>query len=735
MPRFTPPRRGAATAPFASRSCPSSPLNPPPDAPGTAVSEAAEPRTDAAAPAAVVQRAAELRSILNEASIEYHVHDAPTLPDAEYDRLLRELKLIEAQYPQLIAPDSPTQRVGEEPATQFAKVEHLAPLYSLDNAFSELDLRAWEARNVRILREAGESGYMAELKIDGAAVALRYEAGVLVRGATRGNGRIGEEITANLRTIHDIPLRLRADAGIPPVLEIRGEVYMTVSGFRELNERREAAGEAIFANPRNAAAGALRQLDPKLTAARPLRFFGFQIQTDPAAAPLPVATQADVLELLAAWGVPTNPRNRFCQDIDAVMEFATHAERGRADLDYVIDGVVVKVARLALWPELGVIGERDPRWAIAYKFAPDIATTRLLDIRINVGRTGSINPYAVLQPVEIGGVTVKLATLHNFEDIERKDLRIGDHVLVKRAGDVIPQIVGPIAEERTGIELPLRPPERCPACSTPVQRSEGEVMWYCPNSSCPARIYWGIVHFASQDAMDIRGLGERTVAQLIEEGLVHDFADLYHLRTDDLVGLEGFGPVSAGNLIASIDASRMQPLSRVLFALGIRHVGQHAAQIVARACGSMTALLAASGDEIAAVHGIGRTTADAIIGYLGEPNNRQLIERLAAAGVNLDEPIERADHATLAGLTFVITGTHATSRKELTALIESHGGRVTGSVSRSTSYLVTGAEPGSKLERAGELGVPVIDETGLRALAAHGTGAASERNDQSGRTA
>jgi DNA ligase (NAD+) len=673
-----------------------------------------EPQT---IPHEAVRRADELRRTLNDANYDYYVLDAPVISDAEYDARLRELRSLEERFPQLITPDSPTQRIGAEPASQFTKIEHLAPLYSLGNAFSEEELRAWEERNARIASEVREGGYMAELKIDGAAVALRYEDGLFVRGATRGNGRVGEDITRNLRTIRDIPLRLReGDGRIPSVLEVRGEVYMSISGFREMNERRVAAGEPTFANPRNAASGALRQLDPRITAERPLRFFGFQIQTDER---LSVATQQDVLALLAEWGVNTNARNAYCEDLDTVLDFATHAERGRADLDYAIDGVVVKVARLSLWPELGVIGERDPRWAIAYKFAPDLATTRLLDIRINVGRTGSLNPYAVLQPVEIGGATVRLATLHNFEDIARKDLRVGDHVLVKRAGEVIPQVVGAIVEERTGREVPFEAPGVCPSCGTSVQQTAGEVMIYCPNPSCPDRIYWSIVHFVSQDAMDIRGLGERTVAQLLERGLVKDVADLYHLEPGPLLELEGFGELSAKNLIAAIAKSREQPLSRLIFALGIRHVGQHAAQLVAREFGTMDRLLEAKPEQLDAVHGIGGITAQALAGFVAEPANRELIARLAEAGLRMDEPVERAERATLQGRTFVVTGTHAMSRKELTALIERHGGRVAGSVSKATSFLVAGEDPGSKLDKARELGVPVIDQAGVEAMA-HG---------------
>lgn len=669
--------------------------------------------------AAVVQRIDELRRILVDANYEYYVLDAPTLSDAEYDRLLRELKQLEEQYPELITPDSPTQRVGAEPASQFVKVEHLAPMYSLDNAFSVEELRAWEDRNARIVREVREAGYVCELKMDGTAVSLRYENGVFVRGATRGNGRVGEDITRNLKTIRSIPLRLRGEGPFPAVMEVRGEVFIPWSGFREMNERREAAGEPLFANPRNAAAGALRQLDPRLTAQRPLRFFAFQLQLDPSGRDrLPIRTQWDVLQQLSAWGFPVNPRNHVARNMDEVIEFIETVDHMREELDYAIDGVVAKVRDISLWPELGVIGERDPRWSIAYKFPPDLATTRLLSIEINVGRTGSLNPYAVLEPVDIGGVIVKLATLHNFEDVARKDLRAGDTVLVKRAGEVIPQVVGPVLQHRTGAEQPFVPPSECPVCGTPVERPEGEVMVYCPNGSCPARIFWGLVHFVSQDAMDIRGLGERTADQLLRTGLVRDYADLYHLTAEQLLTLDGFGAVSAGNLLASIEASKQRPLSNLLYALGIRHVGQHAAQLLAKRFVTMDALMAASEEEIAAVHGIGATTARALTAFLEEPRNRKLIERLREAGLRMDEPVERAESAALEGKTFVVTGTHRMSRKEITSFVERHGGRVTGSVSKATDFVVAGESPGSKLERARELGVAVIDEDELLAMAA-----------------
>jgi DNA ligase (NAD+) len=666
----------------------------------------------------LVQRAEELRRTLDDANYEYYVLDAPTLSDAEYDQLWRELKALETEHPELVTPESPTQRVGAEPTTQFAKVTHLAAMYSLDNAFSPEELRAWEDRNARIAREVRAAGYVAELKIDGAAVSLLYENGVFVRGATRGNGRIGEDITQNLRTIRDIPLRLRGDSPVPARLEIRGEVYMSAAAFHELNERRAAAGEPVFANPRNTAAGALRQLDPRLTAERQLRFFGFQVQPDPSSNEhIDLRRQAEVLDLLSAWGVAVNRRRHVCKDLDAVIAFTEEAYRDRFDLEFGIDGVVVKVDDLQLWPELGVIGEREPRWAIAYKFPPDLATSRLLSIEVNVGRTGTINPYALLEPVQIGGATVRQATLHNFEDIARKDLRVGDYVLVKRAGEVIPQVVAPIPERRTGSEQAFAIPARCPACDTPLEHPADEVAIYCPNGSCPARIFWGLVHFAGREAMDIRGLGERTAQQLLDAKLVRDVADLYNLELARVEELEGFGRVSAQNLVDAIAASRAQPLSRLLFALGVRHVGTHVAQILAREFVTMEQLLSTDADTLAAVHGIGFTTAQALAAYLDEEKNRELIRRLAAAGVNMTEPVVRAERTTLAGKTFVITGTHAMSRKDLTDLIERHGGRITGSVSRTTDYVVAGENPGSKLDRARELNVEVLDQDALLRLA------------------
>lgn len=663
-------------------------------------------------------RAAELREILTRANHEYHVLDRPTLPDPEYDRLFAELRRIEEANPDLRTPDSPTQRIGAAPASRLEKIRHLAPMLSLDNAFNLAELEAWETRNARIAEEVRSCGYTAEPKVDGIAVALTYENGIFVRGATRGDGVVGEEVTQNLRTIREIPLRLREGRVPPPAyMEIRGEAYMSLAGFEELNARRATAGEATFANPRNSAAGSLRQLDAAITADRPLRFFAFALQLDPRSTePLPVRTQGELLEILEEWGLPVNRRRSRCDSLADVEEYVRRFESERGDLDYEIDGVVVKVDPLELHSELGIVGGREPRWAIAYKFAPTIATTRLLSIEINVGRTGSLNPYAVLEPVEIGGTTVRLATLHNEEDIRRKDIRAGERVLVKRAGDVIPQVVGPVTEEGENRPPPFTMPDRCPVCETPVDRPADEVMAYCPNGACPARSYWGVVHFASRGAMDIRGLGERTIQQLLEVGAIVEVGDLYTLDVNTLLGLEGFQRKSAENLIGGIEGSKERGLARVLYGLGVRHVGETAAQLIAQAFGSMDRIASAPMEKVAAIHGIGETTAGALASYLAEPRNLEIIAKLREAGVRLTEERARLAEGPLTGLTFVITGTLPTlSRKEMTRVIEEAGGRVTGTVTRSTDYLVLGEDAGSKLDRARELGIGELTEAELLA--------------------
>ena len=533
-------------------------------------------------------RAAALREQLERANHEYYVLDRPSLSDQEYDKLFRELQAIERDHPELRTADSPTLRVGAEPATQLVKHQHLVPMLSLANAFNADELSAWEERLVRIAGDdVRRAGYHCELKIDGAAISLTYREGVLVAGATRGNGTIGENVTANLRTLRDIPLRLRGKDH-PFMMEVRGEVYMPFSGFERMNEERIAAGEPVFANPRNSAAGALRQLDPAVSAQRPLRFFGYSI-TLPDDEPPPAKRQSELLELLNEWGIPTAPHRKHCQTLAEVHTWAEEVEqRVRANLDFAIDGGVVKVDELGLWPDLGVIGGREPRYAIARKFAPDIAETKLIRIAVNVGRTGSVNPYAVLEPVEIGGTTVQLATLHNFDLVRRKDLRDGDIVQVKRAGDVIPQVIGPVPDRRdpSNPPRPYEPPTRCPSCDTALVAGEDLGMLYCPNYECPARQLEGLVHFASRGAMDIRGLSYARIQQLLEAGLIRDAAGLYDLTTPQLVKLERFAEKSAEALVDAIHMSKKQPLSRLLFGLGIDNVGEIAARELARHFGT-----------------------------------------------------------------------------------------------------------------------------------------------------
>ena len=637
--------------------------------------------------------------------------DTPTLTDAEYDRLMRELKALEAEHPELRTADSPTMRVGAEPQSQLSKHTHLAPMLSLGNAFADDELSAWEDRMVRLAGEdARNSGYTAELKIDGAAVSLTYRDGVLVTAATRGNGTIGEDVTPNVRTVRDVPLRLKG-SGFPPLFEIRGEIYMPFDRFEQMNEERAQAGEPLFANPRNAAAGALRQLDPAITASRPLRFYGYSAATPPRVA-LPATTQWELLEALDGWGIPVAPQRKRCERLDQVFEVAHEIEHhARGALNFAIDGIVVKVDSLALQEELGVVGGREPRWAIARKFAPDIAVTRLLAIEVNVGRTGAINPYARLDPVEIGGATVKLATLHNEELIRTKDLRIGDWVQVKRAGEVIPQIIAPLPERRDGSEVPWRMPSTCPSCDTPVEREEDVVAAYCPNVACPGRRLEGLVHFTSRGAMDIRGLSYARIEQLVEAKLIRDPADLYGLTVEQLVTLERFAEKSAAQLVTAIADSKQQPLSRLLNALGIRHVGTGAAQLLAKHFGSMDAIMDATEEQILEVRGIGGTIAKAVTSFFDDPAGRSLVERLARAGVTMTEAQPAAVGGALAGATVVLTGTLPTlTRPQATERIERAGGRVTSSVSKSTTFVVAGESAGGKLDKARSLGVEIIDE-------------------------
>jgi len=662
-------------------------------------------------------RAAELRRVLHRAIHAYYVLDAPEMSDAEYDRLFQELVALEAAHPEVKTPDSPTLRVGAEPATRLAKHRHLVPMLSLANAFTPEKLAEWEERNARIAPDVVAAGYTLEIKIDGAAVNLTYRDGVLEVGATRGNGVIGEIVTPNLRTVPDVPLRLVGE-GWPALLEVRGEVYMPRAAFEALNAKREAAGEAPFANPRNAAAGGLRQLDSRLTRERGLRFFAFTAGAPEAR--LPFRTQSELLDGLVAWGFRVEPHHRRVSDLAAAQAAIAELEQELDALPFGADGVVVKVDRLALHEELGAVGDREPRWAVARKFAPEVAVTRLLAIKVNVGRTGALNPYAELEPVEIGGVTVSTATLHNADLVAAKDIRVGDWVEVTRAGEVIPQVLGPVREKRAELERAGTPPQpfvmptRCPVCGSEVEAPADEVMTYCPNVSCPGRVHESIFHFASRGALDIRGLGYERVRQLLDAGLIHDVADLYRLEVLPLVALDGFAEKSAAQLVAAVAASKAQPLSRLLFALGIRHVGSGAAELLARRFGTMDALLAATEEQIAEVRGIGPTIAAAVAAFFREQRNRELIGRLAACGLRMDEPVKVTAGGVLDGQTFVLTGTlPALSREEATRLIEQAGGAVTGSVSKKTAAIVAGEEPGSKLEKAKALGIPVWDEAEL----------------------
>ena len=658
------------------------------------------------------EQAARLREQIERANHAYYVNDAPEISDAEYDRLFRELQALEAAHPQLQSSDSPTLRVGAVAATPLPKRPHLRPMLSLANAFSADELAAWEERNARLAPEVRTAGYTTEVKIDGTAVNLTYENGRLTVGATRGNGTIGEDVTPNLRTIHDIPLSLKG-TNHPKLMEIRGEVYLPFASFTRVNKEREKEGEPLFANPRNAAAGALRQLDPGITRRRRLRMFAYAVEVIDDR--LNVRSQSEILDLLASWGFQVEQHRKRFNTLDEVQSAIETYETLIANLDFQADGVVVKVDRLALHTELGVVGGREPRWAIARKFAPEVAETELLDIQVNVGRTGALNPFAILQPVQITGVTVSRATLHNEDLIATKDIRIGDRVEVIRAGEVSPQIVRPIIQTGVKRSKPWRMPDHCPACNSPTPRIEGEAMRYCPNVSCPARVLEGVVHFASRGAMDIRGLGYERVRQLLDEGLIENVADLYLITSDQIVELEGYARKSAEQLVAAIQASKSRPLSLLMFGLGIPHVGFTAAQLLARRFGRLDALAKAAREEkLGGIPGIGPVIAKSVSAFFNEARNQELLEKLKAAGMNMIEPKAAKIDGTLAGKTYVLTGSLPTlSRSQATALIEEAGGRIGGSVSKKTDAVVAGDDAGSKLEKAKSLGVEVIDEPEL----------------------
>jgi DNA ligase (NAD+) len=671
----------------------------------------------------VRDRVEELRREVERHNRLYHQLDQPEITDAEYDDLFRELQRLEDENPELVDPDSPTQRVGAEPQSGFAEIRHLQPMLSLANARDPDELRAWGARVLRLLEAEGlgPPRFVTEPKIDGLAISLVYREGRFERGATRGDGAVGEDVTANLRTVRTVPLRMsRVDGeAAPSLLEVRGEVYLPIEDFERLNEERAAAGLATFMNPRNSAAGSLRQKDPRQTAARPLAIWCYAVG---AREGVDFASHSEALAWLEAHGFRVNPLTEQHDDIEDVGRRCGELEDRRLSLGYEIDGVVVKVDRYDQQSALGVVG-RDPRWAVAYKFPPITATTKLLDIGLNVGRTGALNPFAMLEPVVVGGVVVKLATLHNEDDIRRKDIRIGDTVIVQRAGDVIPQVVGPLTATRDGSEREFFMPERCPACDQPVVREAGEAMHRCVNPNCPSRGLEAIKHFVSRGALDIDGVGEKLVSRLWELELVRRPPDLYRLTVDDLLPLDGFAEISAHNVIASIDASRSRPFPNVIFALGIPHAGYVTAELLARRFRSMDALRAAGLEEIEQVEGVGPVIAEAVAAWFGDPEHAALVDDLAAAGVSMalapgegDEP-----EGPLSGLTVVITGTlEALSRTEAEEAVIARGGKVTSSVSKRTSYVVAGESPGSKLAKAESAGVPVLDEAAFVRLLADG---------------
>jgi DNA ligase (NAD+) len=668
-------------------------------------------------PEELITRAAELRGALEYHANRYYVLDDPEIGDDEYDALLDELRGLENKFPQLRSADSPTQRVGGEPVDRLEKVRHLEPMLSLGNARSEQELRGWIERMRNHLAREGIANprfeFVVEPKIDGLAISLVYRDGVLEWGATRGNGEIGEDVTHNLRTIGAIPLRVE-DA--PPLLEVRGEVYMSLKDFSAVNERRAEAGESTFMNPRNSAAGTIRQLDPSDAAHRPLSIWCYQVGvTDET---LSFKTHWEGLEWLREHGFRVNRDIRLLNEEDAVVKQCLDWQERRGELDFEIDGAVVKVSDLELQRRLGAVG-REPRWAVAWKFPPTTAVTRLNTVMWNVGKFGDLRPYGVLEPVAVGGVTIKLATLHNEEDLLRKDIRAGEDVIVMRAGDVIPQVVSPAPHvaERKRRPPPPRPPSRCPFCDTKTVKPPEAVFTKCPNINCPARAWQLLKHFVSQGAMDIEGLGERQVALLQETGLVESPADFYRLQEEQLVELEGFGELSARNLLSAIEESKARPFARVLFALGIEEVGAVTGRNLAQQFRDIDSLLAASAEELAQTPGVGAKMASAIREQLDDQRMRALIEELRAIGLHLREQGPPPSEGPLAGKTLVLTGTlPELSREQATELIQLAGGRVTGSVSRKTDYLVAGESPGSKLQKAERLEVRVLDEAGLRRL-------------------
>ena len=656
-----------------------------------------------------------LRSEIDFHNYHYYVLDAPVISDAEYDRLFRRLVELEAAHPELRSPTSPTQRVGAPPAEKFESVRHSIPMLSLNNAMAEAEFHEFDQRVHRALKSDGAIEYVVEPKLDGLAVELVYEGGDLTIASTRGDGYNGENITANIKTVRSVPLLLRSSGKdqppIPPRVEVRGEVILPKEAFRRLNEERARRGEPVFANPRNAAAGSLRQLDSRITAQRPLDIFCYGPGEIVGSS---FETHWEFLETIRAWGLKTNPLNHICHGADAVVDYHRQIATQRAELPYEVDGVVAKVNSLARQRQLGEVS-RSPRWAIAYKFAAQQGTTRIKAIVPSVGRTGVITPIAELEPVAVAGVTISSASLHNMDEIARKDIRIGDTVIVERAGDVIPYIVSVVAAERSGKERPFHMPPTCPVCGSKVVREEGAAAYRCIGMTCAAQLRESVRHFASKHALDIDGLGEKLVAQLIDKGLVQNVADLYELNKDDLVQLERMADKSAQNILDAIAGSKRTTLPRLLNGLGIPQVGEHMAAVLAEHFGSIDALAEASEDDLLAVHEVGPETAREIRAFFHLKQNRAVIERLQRHGIN--PTAERRRRAgKLTGKTFVLTGALSVPRDEIARAIAEHGGRVTSSVSKSTDYVVVGAEPGSKLDKARALGIATLDEQQLQEL-------------------
>jgi len=661
--------------------------------------------------------AEELREEIRKHNYYYYVLDSPIISDAEYDKLMRELQELEERFPELRDPTSPTQQVGAPPLSEFRQVRHTLPMLSLANAFNEDEVKEFDARVRRLLGDEDEMEieYLAEPKYDGLAVELVYEDGIFKVGATRGDGEVGEDVTLNLKTIKAIPLVLRRPEGlkIPKRLAVRGEVYMEVADFKRLNEERIARGEPPFANPRNAAAGSLRQLDSRITARRPLKIFFYDVGECEGPE---FHTQEELLKRLPEFGLRVNPRFRLCRGIEEAIEFYRELEEERATLPYEADGAVIKVNDFGLRRRLGEIS-RSPRWAVAFKFPPRQATTRIKDIILQVGRTGAITPVALLEPVELSGATIGRATLHNQDEIKKKDIRIGDLVLIERAGDVIPEVVKSIPEARTGDEREFEMPDRCPVCGSELVRPAGEVVYRCPNISCPARIKESIRHFASKGALDIDGLGERLVDQLVEKGLVKNMADIFHLKQEELAALERMGEKSASNLLAAIERSKRIPLRRFIYALGIRHVGEHLAEVLAQHYANIEELMGAEEEELQKIPEIGPEVAESIVRFFSDEGNRRTIRMLLEAGVTLIPEKGEGAKLPLEGKRFVFTGSlHEFTRDEAEELVKRLGGAATSAVSRRTDYVVVGENPGAKLTRARELGIKIISEEEFKGL-------------------